>query len=269
MKMRRTPASFVPREEGHLQKILKAGVIRPSLSEWCSASVLIRKRDGPISWCVDYRALNNVTVKDVFPLLSVEECFDTLQGNIWFSKLDANSAYIGRSGCPTRTIRKRPITKYGLFEFVRMAFGLCNAPATFARVMNLVLHGLNWNIVLAFFDDILVMGRHFVRRVENLERVFQRLRKFKLKLNPKSVNYYNKVKFLGRLVSNNGLEVGNEYIRVVQEWPTPRNKRDVQRFLGLANYHRSFLKDYAKLSRHLYKLTGKVPLLNFKEPKVN
>lgn len=260
MKMRRTPASFVPEEESHLQKMLKAGVNRPSLSEWCSAPVLIRKRDGSVRWCVDYRALNNVTIKDVFPLPNVEECLDTLQGNIWFSKLDANSAYWQVRVSKEDQKKTAFITKYGLYEFVRMAFRLCNAPATFARVMNLILHGLNWYIVLAFLDDILVLGRNFDHHLENLEKVFQRLRRFKLKLKPQKCEFFQqKVEFLGRLVSKNGLEIGNEHIRVVQDWPVPRNKKDVQRFLGLANYHRSFIKDYAKMSKPLYNLTGKVP----------
>jgi hypothetical protein len=91
--MRRTPACFVDEEEAHLQKMLDAGVIQPSISEWASAPVLIRKRDGGVRWCIDYRALNSVTVKYGVPLPLIEECLDTLAGNIWYSKLDANSTY--------------------------------------------------------------------------------------------------------------------------------------------------------------------------------
>ena len=92
-RMRRTPAGFASEEDAHLEKMLKAGVKEPSISEWASAQVLVRKRDGTVRWCVDYRALNSVTTKDVFPLPLVEDCLGTLAGNQWFSKLDANSAY--------------------------------------------------------------------------------------------------------------------------------------------------------------------------------
>ncbi len=107
--------------------MLKAKVIRPSSSEWASAPVLVRKRDGNVRWCVDYRALNTVTVKDVYPLPLVEDCLDMLAGNVWYSKLDANSAYWQVRIKPEDCMKTAFVTKYGLFEFVRMGFGLCNA----------------------------------------------------------------------------------------------------------------------------------------------
>jgi hypothetical protein len=116
-------------------------VIRPSVSECASAPVRIRKRCGSVRWCVDYRALNALTIKDVFPLPLVDECLDTLAGNVWYSKLDANSAYWQVKIKPEDCSKTAFITKYGLFEFARMAFGLCNSPATYTRVTNLVLRG--------------------------------------------------------------------------------------------------------------------------------
>ena len=129
-RIRHTPLGFAGEEEAQLKKMLSAGVIRPSVSEWASAPVLIRKRCGSIRWCVDYRALNALTIKDVFPLPLVDECLDTLAGNVWYSKLDANSAYWQVKIKPEDCSKTAFITKYGLFEFARMAFGLCNSPAT-------------------------------------------------------------------------------------------------------------------------------------------
>ncbi len=149
-RMRRTPVCFVDEEKAILDKMIKAKVIQPSVSDWAAAPVLIRKRDGQVRWCVDYRALNNVTIKDVYPLPLVEECMDTLAGNRWFSKLDANSAYWQVKIKESDQKKTAFVTKYGLYEFVRMGFGLCNAPATYCRIMNLVLRGLNWSILLAF-----------------------------------------------------------------------------------------------------------------------
>ena len=152
------------------------------------------------------------------------------------------------------------ITKYGLFECVRMSFGLCNAPSTYARVMNLVLRGLTWKTVLAFLDDILVLGTDFETHLENLKAVFERFRQYKLKLKPKKCDLFKKsVEFLGRKVSNKGLEIGRQHLKPVQDWPTPKSTREVEQFLGFANYHRNFIKNYAKVASALYKITGKAP----------
>lgn len=170
--------------------MLDAGVIKPSISEWASAPVLVRKRDGGVGWCIDYRMLNSRSVKDVFPLPLVEECLDTLAGNNWFSKLDANSAYWQVKIREEDRSKTAFIAKYGLFEFARMAFGLCNSPATYARVINLVLRGLTWRVVLAFLDDILVLGKTIGDHLENLKAVFMRFREYGLKFNPKKCELF-------------------------------------------------------------------------------
>jgi transposase InsO family protein len=257
-RMRRTPACFEPEEEAHLKKMLDAGVIRESISEWASPPVLIRKRDGSVRWCIDYRALNNVTVKDVFPLPLVDDCLDTLAGSVWFSKLDANSAYwqikLKEEDCKKTAF----LTKYGLFEHVKMGFGLCNAPATFSRVMNLVLRGFSWTIVLAFLDDILVLGTTSEDHLSNLREVLARLRRYGLKLKPKKCVFFQKeVEFLGRNVTGTSLAMTEQDTKVVCEWPTPTCSKDVERFMGLANYHRGFVKNFANLADPLYQVVGK------------
>ena len=157
-KMRRTPIHFVGEEKKHLDQMLKAGVIQPSSSEWAAPPVLVRKKDGNVRWCINYRRLNKVTKKDVFPLPLIEDCMDALQGNVWFSKLDANSAYWQIPLESSAREKTAFITKDGLFEFVRMPFGLCNSPATYSRAMGKILNGLTRNTVLAFLDDICVLG---------------------------------------------------------------------------------------------------------------
>lgn len=258
LKMRRTPLSFAKEEKAHLEKMLDAGIIRPSISEWASAPVLIRKRDGGVRWCIDYRALNDVTRKDVYPLPNIEECLDTLTGNAWFSKLDANSAYYQVKIQEEARRKTAFTTKYGLYEFVRMGFGLCNAPATFSRAMDLVLRGLNWEIVLAFLDDVVVLGATVADHLENLETVLKRFVQYGLKLKPKKcVLFQEKIEFLGREVSANRVQLKGEHVRAVLEWPTPENTKQVEQFLGLVNYHRVFIKDYAAAAVPLYRITGK------------
>ena len=121
-RMRRTPACFADEEEAHLKKMLDAGVIKESVSEWASAPVLIRKRDKSFRWCIHYRALNSVTVKDTFPLPLVDDCLDTLAGNTWFSKLDANSAYWQVKIKEEDRHKTAFVAKYGLYLFIYLLF---------------------------------------------------------------------------------------------------------------------------------------------------
>ena len=149
------------------------------------------------------------------------------------------------------------LTKYGLFEFTQMAMGLCNAPATFQRAMQLVFHGMLWKQVLTYLDDLNVLGRNFKDHLSNLVQSFERLRKYNLKLKPQKCHFFQKeVPFLGRLATTQGIAVDPNKIKVVFEWPAPTNKWEVESFLGFANYHRSHIKEYAKLAGPLYELTG-------------
>ena len=257
-RMRKTPVGFAEEEEAHLHKMLKTKVIRPSNSDWASAPVLVRKRDGSVRWCVDWRALNAATVKDSYPLPLVDECVDMLAGNKWFSKLDANSAYWQVRLKPEDCKKTAFTTKYGLYEFIRMGFGLCNAPATFARIMNLVLRGMTWKEVLSFLDDILALGKSFSDHLNTLREVFKRFRQYQLKLKPKKcILFQIKVEFLGRGVGPDGLEMSLNDIQTVKDWPEPQNSKEVERFLGLVNYHRSFIENYAEKARPLYQITSK------------
>ena len=134
-RMRRTPLCFHNEEEAYLKKMLDSKVIQPSNSEWASPSVLIGKKDGSISWTIDFHAINAVTWKDSFPLPLIEECLDALEGAQYMGTLDMNSGYFQFAMALADRCKTAFLTKYGLFEFTRMAMGLCNAPATFQRAM--------------------------------------------------------------------------------------------------------------------------------------
>lgn len=245
-----------------MQTMLEAGIIKQSNSKWASLPVLVRKKDGKVRWCIDYRKLNSVTKKDVYPLPLIEECIDTLSGNEWFSKLEANSAYYQIKVKESDKDKTAFITKHGLFQFTRMSFGLGNAPSTYARVMNLVLRGLTWNIMLAFLDDILVMGKSFKDHWNNLQIVFDRYRQYGLKLNARKCLLFQKeLEFLGRKVNKTGLAIGDQYIEAVKNWKTPATTKEIETFLVFANYHRTFIKGYAKMASPLNRLTGKKPYM--------
>ena len=253
LPLRRTPIHFIQEEDEILRKMLMAGVIQPSTSCWAAAPVLIRKKDGSVRWCLDYRRINEVTKKDVFPLPIMSECMDALDNNVWFSKLDANSAYWQIPVHPDSKEKTAFRTRQGLFEFNKLPFGLSNSPSTYCRAMNLVLRGLNWKIVLAFLDDLCVLGRSTEEHLKNLREVFGRLRDFQLKLKPKKCALFEKeVDFLGRKVSAQGVTLTDVSIETVKEWNRPESIKDVQRFLGFANFHRSFIKNFSQLTKPLH-----------------
>ena len=255
--MRRTPLGFENEEQQHLENMLAAGVIKPSTSAWASAPVLVRKKDGGIRWCVDVRAVNQVTRKDSYPLPLIESCIDALAGVEFVSTLDLQSGYWQIELDPEDMRKSAFITKYGLFEHTRMPFGLCNAPATFQRAIELVLRGLTWDQVIAYLDDVIVVGTTFDEQVKNLRRVFTRFRDHGLKLKPKKCFLFRKeVKFLGRMITQQGVSVNPDNIETVLKWPKPTSVKELESFLGFVNYHRDHIKGYADIAAPMYELTG-------------
>ena len=257
--LRRTPIHFIDEEDKLLKKMLDAGVIEPSSSSWAAAPVLIRKKDGKIRWCIDYRGLNNVSKKDTYPLPLMDECLDTLEGNMWFSKLDANSAYwqipIADDGSKEKTAFR---TRQGLFHFNKLPFGLCNAPSTYSRAMNLVLQGMQWTKVLAFLDDICVLGSSTDDHLNNLNEVLSRFKQHGLKLKAEKCHLFkSEIEFLGRKVSRAGVSLTDHSIKTIERWIEPKNVKELQRFLGFANYHRNFIENFSGISEPLFRLLQK------------
>ena len=255
LPLRRTPIHYVEEEKVLLQKMLQSGVIQPSTSSWGAATVLVRKKGGGLRWCIDYRKLNQVTKKDVYPLPVMQECIGALKDNVWFSKLDANSAYhqipMDKDSQEKTAFR----TKYGLFEFTRLPFGLCNSPSTYCRAMALVLKGLDWRIALAFLDDVCVIGKTVKEHFANLREVLQRFREFGMKLNIKKCAFFQKImEFLGRKIGPNGVTLTDHSITTISEWKAPTSLKEIEQFLGLANYHRNFVKGFAEIEEPLRKL---------------
>ena len=255
--MRRTPLGFDHEERKTLKAMLDAKVIEPSQSEWASPPVLVRKKDGSWRYCIDFRGLNAATTRDAYPLPLIEECIDSLAYMQWYSALDMNSGYWQIPVAEEDKEKTAFITKYGLFHFLRMPFGLSNAPATFQRTMNLVLSGLIWVNVIVYLDDVNVIGKTFQENLANLRVVLARFRKYGLKLKPrKCVLFKRETAFLGRRVDSAGVHITDDHVKAVQEWPQPKNRKQVEQFLGFINYHRSFIPDLARITAPLYELTG-------------
>ena len=253
--VRRTPMGLEKEEQEQLRKMSGMGVIQPSSSDWSSAPVMVKKKDGSIRYCIDFRKLNEVTVKDQFPLPLITECIDSLAGTAFFSALDLSWGYWQIELSPEDRHKTAFTTKHGLFEHTRMPFGLCNAPSTFMRAMTLVLKGMSWEEVLAYLDDVIVTGKGFDGHLENLHKVLQRLRWHNLKLKPRKCEFFKtQVNYLGRVVTRDGVKVDPAKVETVKNWPVPKSANDIQVFMGLIGYHREFVKKLADIAEPLYKL---------------
>ena len=186
--------------------MLEAGIVQPSQSEWVSPVVLVQKKDGGVRWCTDYHRLNAVSEKDVYPLPKVEECLGTLSGSTLFSTFDLQAGYWQVEIAPEDKEKTTFVTKYGLFHYTRMSFGLCNAPSTFQQVMEVALRGLQWKTLLVYINDVIIVSSTLDEHLVPLEEVLQRLQQHGLKVKLKKCSLLQKeVVFLGHLVNQEGV----------------------------------------------------------------
>ena len=253
--VRRVPPARREEVKQLLGNMLKNDVIQPSSSPWASPIVLVRKKDGSMRFCIDYRKVNAVTRKDAYPLPRIDTTLDTLAGSQLFSTLDLLSGYWQVEVEEEDRAKTAFCTTEGLFEFKVMPFGLCNGPATFQRLMDLVLAGLQWSQCLVYLDDIIIIGRDFEEHLSNLQSVFQRLREAGLKLKPRKCHFLrHQVEYLGHIVSRDGVATDPAKTSKVATWCPPTTTKEAQQFLGFASYYRRFIKDFAQIAKPLHRL---------------
>ena len=251
-----------PQETKEIQRqvdeLISKGWVRDSMSPCAVPVILVPKKDGTWRMCSDCRALNNITIKYRHPIPRLDDLLDELHGACYFSKIDLKSGYNQiriREGDELKTAFK---TKYGLYEWLVMPFGLTNAPSTFMRLMNHILREFIGKFVVVYFDDILIYSTSLDLHIDHLKSVLTVLRKEQLYANlEKCIFCTNHVVFLGFVVSSKGVQVDEEKVRAIQEWPTPKSVTEVRSFHGLASFYRRFVKDFSTLAAPLNEVLKK------------
>ena len=255
--LRRQPLAYREEIDRQLGDMLKLRIVEPSASPWASNIVIVAKKDGSLRFCVDYRGVNKITVKDSYPLPRITDCLDALGSATYFSTFDLRSGYFQIAMDEADRDKTSFVTRRGSFRFTSMPFGLCNAPATFQRLMDVVMAGLKYEVCLVYLDDIVLFSNSIEEHLVRMRQIFDRLRYANLKLKPSKCHLLRRqVTFLGHVVSEGKLATEPAKIECVQSWPVPENVAEVRSFVGLCSYYRRFVKDFAQVAAPLHALTG-------------
>ena len=238
--------------------MLDVGSIRCSNSPWASPMVLVRKKDRSLRFCIDLRKLNARTVKDAYSLPCIEDALDSLNGACIFTSLNLKLGYwqveLDESSIPLTAFTVGPL---GFHECVRMPFGLTNAPATFQRLMESCLGELHLEWCIIYLDDIIIFSKNPDDHLIRLRSVFEHLAKAGLKLKPSKCEFFkSSLKYLGHIVSKDGIATDPRKIEAIKNWPRPNTVTEVCSFMGFTKYYRRFIKGYAKIARPLHELTS-------------
>lgn len=239
-----------------LEIYLEKGWIRPSASEFGAPILFARKADGSLRMCVDYRALNAITIKDRGPLPRMDELFDHLHGAKFFTSLDLWSGYHQCRIHPDDVHKTAFKTRYGLYEFLVMPFGLTNAPAAFMRLMHTVLRPFLDKFVVVYLDDVLIYSKTEEEHLDHVNQVLATLANANLKVKLSKCSFaQDHTKFLGYQVSSKGLSVDPKKVAAVANWTLPHDLTSTRSFLGFCGFYRRFIKDFATIAAPLTDLT--------------
>lgn len=234
----------------HIKSMLEAGIIEESRSPWAFPVLLVPKPtiDGVEKWrfCIDYRKLNEVTKKEIYALPRIEECINGLSGKMWFTTLDMASGYFQVPMEEKSKEKTAFITYDGQYQFTKMSFGLVNAPSTYQRMMQSVLAGLQWKCLQVYLDDIIIASETFEEHLIDITATLNRLENAGLKMKASKCEFCcSEVKYLGHLISREGIRANPEKIEKVKNWVLPSTSKELEAFIGLAGYYRKLIKAFA------------------------
>jgi hypothetical protein len=254
----RMPPAEMAELKKQLQELLDKGFVRPSTSPWGCPALFVKKKDESLRLCIDYRPLNAVTIKNKYPLPHIDVLFDQLVGAKVFSKIDLRFGYhqikIRASDIPKTAFS----TRYRLYEYLVMSFGLTNAPAYFTYLTNSVFMPELDKFMVVFIDDILVYSRNEEEHAGHLHVVLQRLREHHLYAKLSKCDFWLKeIKFLGHTISQKGIAVDPDKVQEVMDWKPPTTVRQIRSFLGLAGYYRRFIPDFSRIAKPIKELLKK------------
>lgn len=260
---RRVPFHLRDELETQVQEMLQDGVVEQCSGPWSSPVVLVKKKSGAFRFCVDYRRLNAVTRKDAHGLPRIDDSLASMAGAAFFTNLDLTSGYWQVP--VNKDHRDKTAFSIGttLYRFTRLPFGLCNAPPLFQRLIELAFAGMSWRVLMTYLDDLAIFTKTFEEHVTVLEEVFQRLEKAGLKLQPRKCHICrDEMIFLGHHISRHGIKPDPDNVKKIKDWPVPRNKKQVQSFIGLASYYRRFVEGFSNIARPMIRLTeNEVPFI--------
>jgi hypothetical protein len=241
-----------------LTDLMDKGYVQESKSPYGAPVLFVKKKDGTMRMCVDYRALNKITIKNKYPLPRIDELLDRLLGAKYFSKIDLRSGY-WQVRIADQDVHKTAFrTRYGHYEFLVMPFGLTNAPATFMHLMQQTLRKFLDDFVIVFIDDILVYSKTFEDHSKHLRLVLQVLREKQLYAKLSKCEFFQReIGFLGHVINKNGIKMESSKVNAVTNWPVPKNVHELRSFLGLAGYYRRFVKDFSMIASSLTALLHK------------
>lgn len=246
----RYPAIQKTEIERFIREMIEAGIVRDSNSPVASPIVMVKKKDGSWRLCVNYRQLNQLTVKDKFPIPVIEELLDKLGHAVYFSKLDLRSGYHQIHMWEGDIHKTAFRTHEGHYEFLAMPFGLTNAPSSFQALMNSIFKALLRKFVLVFFDDILVYSSSWSDHLVHLREVLNILRHHQLYAKQRKCSFgTSQVKYLGHIISQGSMSMDPSKVDGVLQWPTPVSVKELRGFLGLSGHYKRFIRQYGILAK--------------------
>lgn len=256
------PYRYSPQHKDEIEKqvkaLLSAGLITPSVSPFASPVILVLKKDGSWRFCVDYRKLNSITVKNCFPMPLVEEILDELAGTQYFTKLDMRSGYHQVRMKEEDEFKTAFKTHQGHYQFRVMPFGLTNAPTTFQCLMNEVLAPFLRKFIMVFLDDILVYSPTLSEHLQHLTLVLDKLREHKLYMKQSKCSFaQTSLEYLGHIISVEGVSTDPNKTEAMLKWPVPVTVSELKGFLGLTGYYRKFVRNYGIIAKPLTQLLKK------------